>query len=72
MHDFGQSFRDPRIACQNIPLLLFKDDVSSAFLNLPVHPLRQLRQIVCVDGHFYTVGRLVFGNRASPRLWCAV
>lgn len=31
-----------------------------------------LRQVVVVDGVFYIVRRLVFGNRMSPRAWCAV
>ena len=52
--------------------MTFKSDVASVFLNLPAHPLWQLRQAVTVDGKLYIVRRLVFGNRASPRIWCAV
>jgi len=36
------------------------------------HPLWQIRQIVILDGALYVVRRLVFGNRASPRIWCSV
>jgi len=31
-----------------------------------------MRQVVVVDGVWYIVRRLVFGNRASPRIWCSV
>lgn len=60
MHDFGQSLHDAR---QNNPgkrLVIFKDNVSSAFLNLPAHPIWQLRQVVTVDGILCIVRRLVF------------
>jgi hypothetical protein len=72
MRSFGQCLHD---ACQSnpgVPLVIFKDDVATAFLNLPAHPIWQLRQVVLVDGRLYIVRRLVFGNRASPRIWCAV
>lgn len=72
MHDFGQSLRDARRAHPGRDLLVFKDDVSSAFLNLPAHPIWQLRQVVAVDGVLRIVRRLVFGNRASPRIWCSI
>lgn len=44
----------------------------TAFLNLPAHHIWQLRQVVVVDDSKYIVRRLLFGNRASPRCWCAV
>jgi hypothetical protein len=72
MHPFGQTLRQARAENPGRRLILFKSDVASAFLNLPAHPIWQLRQIVTVDGHLYIVRRLVFGNRASPRCWCAV
>ena len=72
MHDFGHCLRDVRRAYKGRRLVLFKDDVASAFLNLPAHPIWQLRQVVSVDGKLYIVRRFVFGNRASPRIWCAV
>jgi hypothetical protein len=72
MHDFGRCLRDVRHAHPGRRLVLFKDDVASAFLNLPAHPIWQLRQVVSVDGKLYIVRRFVFGNRASPRIWCAV
>jgi hypothetical protein len=72
MHDFGQCLHDARAANPGRRLVVFKDDVASAFLNLPAHPIWQLRQTVTVDGKLYIVRRLVFGNRASPRIWCAL
>jgi hypothetical protein len=72
MHTFSQALYD---AIENNPLreiITFKSDISSAFLNLPAHPLWQMRQIVIVDGEGYVVRRLVFGSRGSPRCWCSV
>ncbi|CAL1707907.1 unnamed protein product [Somion occarium] len=72
MHDFGQTLHDIYQQFPDIPFILYKSDVSSAFLNLPAHPIWQLRQIVVVDKNMHIVRRLVFGNRASPRIWCAL
>ena len=46
--------------------------MSTAFLNLPAHPIWQLRQVVTVDNDFHIVQRLIFGSRASPRIWCSL
>lgn len=72
MRDFGQCLHDARNVNPSHPLTLYKSDVASAFLNLPAHPIWQLRQVVNVEGHLHIVRRLVFGNRASPRIWCSV
>jgi hypothetical protein len=72
MHTFSQALYD---AIENNPtrkIVTFKSDVASAFLNLPAHPLWQIRQIVIVDGQGHVVRRLVFGSRGSPRCWCSV
>jgi hypothetical protein len=72
MHSFGQALRYARQNDPAVDLILYKSDVASAFLNLPAHPIWQLHQVVSVDDHKYIVRSLVFGNRASPRCWCAV
>jgi hypothetical protein len=72
MHDFGQSLHDARVANVGRQLILYKDDVASAFLNLPAHPIWQIRQVAVVDGKLNIVHRFVFGNRASPRVWCII
>jgi len=72
MRSFGQTLHDAKENNPKRRLVTFKSDVATAFLNLPAHPLWQLRQIVVVDGRLHIVRRLVFGNRASPRCWCAV
>jgi hypothetical protein len=55
MRSFGQCLHDARQANPGVPLFIFKDDVVTAFLNLPAHPIWQLRQIVLVDGRLYIV-----------------
>jgi hypothetical protein len=72
MHPFGQTLYEWLQRNPNRRTVIFKSDVASAFLNLPGHPLWQMRQIVVVDGVLHIVRRLVLGNRASPRIWCSV
>jgi hypothetical protein len=72
MHDFGQALHDARLENAGRQLVLYKDDIASAFLNLPAHPIWQIRQVVVVDTKLQIVRRLVFGSRASPRIWCVI
>jgi hypothetical protein len=72
MHTFSQALYDAMKDNPCREIITFKSDVASAFLNLPAHPLWQMRQIVIVDGLGHVVRRLVFGNRGSPRAWCSV
>lgn len=65
MHPFGQILYQALQNGNGRRLVVSKSDVASAFLNLPAHPLWQLRQIVNADGLLHIVRRLVFGNRAS-------
>jgi hypothetical protein len=72
MQDFRQYLHE---CCHNNTgkhLILFKDDVASAFLNLPAHPIWQLMQTVIVDTKLHIVCCLVFGNHASPQIWCII
>ena len=72
MRTFGQAIFNAKRAHPAESLVTWKSDVSSAFLNLPAHPIYQLRQAVDVEGDLRLIHRLVFGNRASPRCWCSV
>ena len=72
MRTFGQVIFNAKQAHPNETLVTWKSDVSSAFLNLPAHPIYQLRQVVDVKGTLRIIHRLVFGNRSSPRSWCSV
>ncbi|KIM78476.1 hypothetical protein PILCRDRAFT_75623 [Piloderma croceum F 1598] len=66
MHDFERCLCDAHHAHPGRRLVLFKDDVASAFLNLPAYPIWQLCQVVSVDSKLYIVWCFVFGNWASP------
>lgn len=72
MRSFGQVLFNARMRHPSRKILSWKSDVSSAFFNLPAHPLWQMRQVIMIDGKLYIVRCLVFGNRASPRIWCSV
>lgn len=53
----------------DIPLVLFKTDVSQAYRRLPMHPLWQLRQVVTIHGFHHVDNNNNFGNRGAGRLW---
>src|ERR1700722_18339721 len=72
MRSFGQTLRNAKKSYPGRRLTTFKSDVAKAFLNLPAHPIWQIRQFVMVDGKLYIIRCLVFSNRASPRIWCAI
>ena len=42
MHPFGQTLHDARTSNPGCHIITFKSDVTSAFLNLPAHPIFQL------------------------------
>ena len=50
MHPFGQTLYELLQRNPHQWSVIFKSDVSSAFLNLPGHPLWQIWQIIIVDG----------------------
>jgi hypothetical protein len=62
MRMFGQTLHDARAANLGKRLVTFKSDVVTAFLNLPVHPIFQLHQVVRIEGKLFIVCHLVFSN----------
>ena len=72
MCDFGQALHDAWLANIGWQLVLYKDNVTSAFLNPPAHPIWQIWQVVVVDGKLQIIQQLVFRNRASPYIWCII
>lgn len=72
MHPFGEALHNAWQRYPDADFVLYKSDVAKAFLNLPAHPLWQIHQVVLVDGRYHIVRCLVFGNRASPRIWCSL
>ena len=72
MHPFGQTLYEWLQHYPDCCTVIFKSDVTSAFLNLPGHLLWQMWQIVVVDGILHVVQQLVFENHASPQIWCLV
>ena len=55
MHPFGQTLYEWLHHNPDHWTILFKSDVTLAFLNLPGHPLWQIRQIVTLDEDLYIV-----------------
>ncbi|TDL28528.1 hypothetical protein BD410DRAFT_834608 [Rickenella mellea] len=70
LHDLGRSLRAYRREEQNARLVLWKTDISQAFRRIPMHPLWQIKQIIKIANHFHVDRCMVFGNSASPHIWC--
>jgi hypothetical protein len=69
LHALGKALLDVRNRYGNVPIVLFKTDVSQAYRRLPVHPLWQLRQVVSIQGSFHVDNNNNFGDRGAGRLW---
>lgn len=65
----GATLIQVRVQFGDIPLVLFKTDVSQAYRRLPMHPLWQLHQVVTIDGKHHVDNNNDFGNRGAGRLW---
>jgi hypothetical protein len=65
----GKALIKLRMHHGNVPIVLFKTDVSQAYRRLPMHPLWQLRQVVTIDGSHHVDNNNNFGNRGAGRLW---
>ena len=50
LHVLGNALLGVKKRFGDVPIVLFKTDVSQAYRRLPVHPLWQLRQIVSIQG----------------------
>ncbi|KZT25383.1 hypothetical protein NEOLEDRAFT_1065254, partial [Neolentinus lepideus HHB14362 ss-1] len=70
IHDLGKSLRQARQEHGNVPLVMFKSDVSQAYRRLPMHPLWQIRQVVTIDADRHVDRCNNFGSRAGGKLWC--
>jgi hypothetical protein len=53
----------------NVPLVLFKTDVSQAYCRLPVHPLWQMCQVMMIHNSYHVDNNNNFSNRGAGRLW---
>ncbi|KAF8800941.1 hypothetical protein BYT27DRAFT_7116292, partial [Phlegmacium glaucopus] len=69
LHVLGNALIRVRKLYGDLPLVLFKTDVSQAYRRLPVHPLWQLRQVVTILGFHHVDNNNNFGNRGAGRLW---
>jgi hypothetical protein len=53
MHSLGLSLLQFQREHGNVPLVVFKSDVSQAYHHLPMHPLWQLKQVITVNNNRY-------------------
>ncbi|KAI5823363.1 hypothetical protein K523DRAFT_286898 [Schizophyllum commune Tattone D] len=70
LHNLGFILRRVRAKHGDVPLVVFKSDVSQAYRRLPMHPLWQIRQTVLIDGERRVNRCNDFGGRGSGRIWC--
>jgi hypothetical protein len=69
IHDLGASLLAARKKYPKRKLCLFKSDVKSAYRQLPMHPLWQIKQVVTVDGQRHVDRCNTFGNRGGGWNW---
>ena len=69
IHDLGNKLLAVRKKHPKRKLCLWKSDVKSAYRQLPVHPLWQIKQAVPVDGQYHIDRCNTFGNRGGGWNW---
>jgi hypothetical protein len=69
LHVLCATLLNVRARYGDIPLVLFKTDVSQAYRRLPMHFLWQLHQVVTIDGKHHVDNNNDFGNRGAGRIW---
>ena len=69
VHDLGSKLLAVRKKYPKRKITLWKSDVKSAYRQLPVHPLWQIKQAVSVDGQFHIDHCNSFGSRGSGWNW---
>ena len=70
LHDLGACLLGVRLTQgMDIPLVVFKSDVSQAYRRIPLHFLWQLFQIITIDGMRHVDHNNNFGNRGAGSLW---
>ncbi|KAF8238116.1 hypothetical protein L208DRAFT_1243471 [Tricholoma matsutake] len=69
LHALGAALIRVREQFGNVPLVLFKTNVSQAYHRLHMHPLWQLHQVVTIDGKHHVDNNNDFGNRGAGQLW---
>ncbi|KAF8809075.1 hypothetical protein BYT27DRAFT_7222633 [Phlegmacium glaucopus] len=67
LHHLGEILLDIRHSLGNVPLTMWKSDISEAY-HLPVSPYWQIEQIITVDGICH-VHNLAFGSSALPAIF---
>ena len=69
IHDLGNKLLAVQKRHPNRKLRLWKSDVKSAYRQLPVHPLWQIKQAVPIDGQYHIDRCNTFGNRGGGWNW---
>lgn len=69
MRSLGLSLLQFRRQHGDVPLVMFKSDVSQAYRRLPMHPLWQMKQIITVGPSRYVDRCNNFGGRGSALIW---
>ena len=67
--DSIRAFRASLPANETQLLVLWKLDVAAAYRQMPMHPLWQIKQAVCIDDQFCIDRCNNFGGRASQKIW---
>jgi hypothetical protein len=69
IHDLGSKILAVRKKYPKRKICLWKSDVKSAYRQLPVHPLWQIKQAVLVNGQYHIDRCNTFGSRSGGWVW---
>jgi hypothetical protein len=67
--DSIRAFRATHPAEESQSLVLWKSDVAAAYRQMPMHPLWQIKQAICISDQFSIDRCNNFGGRASQKIW---
>ncbi|KAF8800171.1 hypothetical protein BYT27DRAFT_7217111 [Phlegmacium glaucopus] len=69
LRHLGEILLDVRCSIGNVPITMWKSDISEAYCLLPVHPVWQIKQVNTVNGRHYINRNLAFGSSTSPGIF---
>jgi len=72
LHLLGRMLLDHHQLTPTSELVMWKSDISEAYRICPMHPLWQIKQVVCIDGQYYIDRANCFGSSVSFVIFISV
>ncbi|KAF8812582.1 hypothetical protein BYT27DRAFT_7252098 [Phlegmacium glaucopus] len=69
LRQLGEILLDVKRSIGNVPITMWKSDISEAYRLMPVHPCWQIKQINTIGGRRFVDHNLAFGSSGSPGIF---